>query len=233
MDNFNNIDTIQSVAGLMGNNTGDMTKTINAIYCSAGVGGDTALLIDDTITTMESMYNFRSGSSLPTYAIGGTGVVESHMMSIPMDNVVEQATQNQNSPMYQQQQIYLDNIRSDSQLSDKSKHGMKMMYANELYIITFDNDFHISCTEGTQFLYIKEDGSYDWKNAKDLKVGDKMVGAEVGDQAKIDVVEVHVTSAKLHKCIAREPVYLFMCEHQNILLPNIKNNKLSFICIHQ
>lgn len=232
MNDFNNMSTIQNVAGLMGGDAHNMTDMINAVYCTGGVGGDTALLIDDTITTMESMYNFRSGTSLPTYAIGSNGVVESHMMSIPMDNIVEQA-QDATNPMYQQKQIYLDNIKSDSQLSDKSKHGMKMMYANELYIITFDNDFHISCTDGTQFLYVKEGGDYDWKCAKDLKVGDTMVGAEVGDEAKIDIVDVHVTSCKLHKCIAREPVYLFMCEHQNILLPNIKNNRLSFICVHQ
>ena len=232
MDNINNINAIQNITGILGNNMEQNTDLINAVYCTAGVGADTALLIDDTITTIESMYNFRSGASLPTYALSNQGtVIESHMMSIPMDNVIEKA-QTENGIMTAQSQMNLDSLKADSQF-DKFNHGMKKLYTDEFYVITFDNNFHISCTEATQFLSKKEDGTRDWKHAKDLKVGSALVGEEIGDEAKIDETEVRVTSIKFHKSVAAEPVYIFMCEHQNILLPSIKDDKLCFVCVKQ
>lgn len=102
---------------------------------------------------------------------------------------------------------------------------------NDLYSISFSNGFHMTCTPSTAVL-----GANGYRIVSELVDGENILGAvynhETGAISNDIFVVDHVS--KSYKMIA-EPVYYFLSEHHNILLPYYTpdSNIISFICVHQ
>lgn len=106
----------------------------------------------------------------------------------------------------------------------------KEIYLNDLYDISFSNGFHMTCTPSTCVL-----GINGYRHVDQMVVGEMVVGSiyNADGSIKLDTFTVDHVS-KSYKMIA-EPVYYFVSEHHNILLPQYspENSIISFICVHQ
>lgn len=104
----------------------------------------------------------------------------------------------------------------------------KEIYVNEVYEIKFSNGYILNCTEGTP---IMTTGS--WIPAKELNVGDKVLGAMYNAERGIVGRVFSVESKRKEFKTLGVPAYFFMAKDGNILLPHFGDDNLTFICVSQ
>lgn len=104
----------------------------------------------------------------------------------------------------------------------------KEIFVNEVYEIKFSNGYILNCTEGTPIMTTDS-----WTIVKDLKVGDKILGAMYNANRGIIGRVFNVESVRKEFKTLGVPAYFFMAKDGNILLPHVGDNEITFICVSQ
>lgn len=109
----------------------------------------------------------------------------------------------------------------------------KEIYTSDVYDLSFSNEYHLQCSAGS--LFLTKTG---WRKASELipKL-DKLIGFEFYPESGFSAEEYEVNTSQ-HISILQQPMYCFMSEHGNILLPKVRiddtgNQYISFISIKQ
>lgn len=105
----------------------------------------------------------------------------------------------------------------------------KEVYVSELWDIGFENGCHITCTPST--LVLMQDG---YKPVNLVKPGEFALGMFFIQQ-KIQGSLIKCTVSDRVVKALKEPVYYFITETTNVLIPRFEEDieRLSFICIQQ
>lgn len=106
----------------------------------------------------------------------------------------------------------------------------KEVYANDLWEISLSNGFHMTCTPNTMIM--TTDG---WRKVSDLAVDDQILGGAFTEERGITGRVFTVTNSQSNYKMIASPVYFFVAEHNNILLPNFEptSGEITFVDIHQ
>ena len=107
----------------------------------------------------------------------------------------------------------------------------KEVYVNEVYEIEFSNGLHIKCAPTTLFYSVTG-----FEMAKNIKINESFLGCYLNpDSNEIKGKLFDCVTANRKILAIQQPLYYFISESTNILIPHFDQNKnlMTFIGIHQ